>query len=130
MDIFVSSADGGELQRVASCRVESEPGLLSDPLSSPYAWSPDGSRLAFCLEEKGRPALYLSAAADGVIGPPVLLRPEAAFPHWSPDGEQIAYTSLAGAADQTHLLRPADGTDTVFEPKLAVPGETDQGQQS
>jgi dipeptidyl aminopeptidase/acylaminoacyl peptidase len=130
LDILVSSADGGGAGLVASCAVESEPGLLSDPLSSPYAWSPNSNELAFCLEERGRPAIYLASVLEGGIGTRELLRTEAAFPHWSPDGEQIAYTSLDGAADQIHLLRPADGADTVFEPTLSVPGGEDEEEQS
>ena len=134
LEIIVSDAGGGGSQVVASCDMEVEPGTISDWLSRPYAWSPGGGKLAFCLEQEGRPALYVAPVAEGVAGARILVRAEAAFPAWSPDGSELIYTALEGNVERIRLYGLSEGTDDVFEVEIGTaagreapdpgPGET------
>ena len=84
------------------------------------AWSPDGSRIAYILEELGRgyeivvadadgsdPTTIVDATDTGAVGPDLLNLA------WSPDGSRIAYsgrTFRRGVANRTVFIVNADGS--------------------
>ena len=95
LEFHVVDADGGHAALVARSEIVAEHGWFADPLSLPYAWSPDSRRLAYCSELEGAPALYVVALGTPA-GQPVLVQRGAAYPEWLADGQTISYTSLAG----------------------------------
>jgi dipeptidyl aminopeptidase/acylaminoacyl peptidase len=84
------------------------------------AWSPDGSRLAYILEEPGPRYAIVVADADGSNAVTIVDEEDtgAAGPDlidlsWSPDGSQIAYSGRVvedGVARRTILIVDADGS--------------------
>jgi dipeptidyl aminopeptidase/acylaminoacyl peptidase len=70
-----------------------------------FAWSPDGTRIAF--DHKPNPSPSSSAAedisivdvADGTVAPLVTQNGPDANPTWSPDGSQIAFNSAMANPD-------------------------------
>jgi Tol biopolymer transport system component len=85
-------------------------------------WSPDGSRLAYILEEPGPRYAIVIADADGNDAVTLLEEEDtgAAGPDmldlsWSPDGSRIAYSGRTvedGVARRTILIVNADGSGT------------------
>lgn len=83
-------------------------------------WSPDGSRLAYILEEPGPRYAIVVADADGTNGVKILEEQDtgAAGPDlidlsWSPDGSRIAYSGRTverGVTRRTILIVNADGS--------------------
>ncbi len=71
-----------------------------------FAWSPDGSRIAFQSQYQdpasygqmfspiARAALYVVDAEGGAPKPITLLKPGIGLPVWSPDGRHLAYETL------------------------------------
>lgn len=71
-----------------------------------FAWSPDGSRIAFQSQYRdpssygqmfspiAPAALYIVDAEGGAPKPITLLKPGIGFPVWSPDGRHIAYETF------------------------------------
>jgi len=57
------------------------------------AFSPDGTRIAFCSDRAGG-AIWV-AAADGSGAHPLTDGPAHGSPHWSPDGRSIVFDSLS-----------------------------------
>src|SRR5581483_7221694 len=80
--------------------------------SDSFAWSPDGSKLAFSDDEAGTENIYV-VDADG--GNRVRLTTGAPFdqgPTWSPDGTRIAYTRWNGSTDSGDIyVMDADGAN-------------------
>ena len=84
------------------------------------AWSPEGSRLAYILEEPGPRYAIVVADADGSNAVTIVEEEDtgAAGPDmidlsWSPDGSQIAYSGRVvedGVARRTILIVDADGS--------------------
>ena len=84
------------------------------------AWSPDGARIAYILEEAGpryaivvaeadgsRPVTIVEEDATGAVGPDLI------DVSWSPDGARIAYSGRTvedGVARRTIFIVNADGT--------------------
>lgn len=114
--------EGGSPQTIATGEVVAEPGLYADPLASPYAWSPDGSKFVFCLEKRGAPLLQIVSVGDtGVEGQPRVLATNAAYPMWGADGAEIIYTAFDGCREQLRTIRIAGNRSRVLKLKRALP---------
>jgi hypothetical protein len=80
-------------------------------------WSPDGRRVAFQSDRRGKPGLYVLEVATRRVTPLVEGPGYAQFPAWSPDGESIVYgyarftkTAFEGVENGYNLfLVPAGG---------------------
>jgi Tol biopolymer transport system component len=106
-DIYSIQTDGTGLTKLAH-----EPGAnLEHP-----AWSPDGTKIAFCsLSGNIRASTIWSMNADG-SGKIRLTQPQMAglFPTWSPNGKQIAFTGLAADSERFHIYTMnANGSNMV-----------------
>jgi dipeptidyl aminopeptidase/acylaminoacyl peptidase len=100
--LVVMDADGSDLHV-----------LLDDPLPGfirHLVWSPDGTRLAFDIEDYGdteRTGIYVVHAAGSDVR---LAIPGGSTPSWSPGGSRIAYQRIAGSATGTLEIANLDGT--------------------
>jgi TolB protein len=78
------------------------------------AWSPDGKRLAFCLDKtvpnQGDMDVYV-IGADGEDLQPVLTSggklSHEEWPSWSPDGEWLALSSTRDGNQEIYVVRPS-----------------------
>ena len=61
------------------------------------AWSPDGTRIAYVVRDKGRHDVWVMGA-DGSDARQVTDAGACRAPCWSPDGQYLAYLSMAGGA--------------------------------
>ena len=76
-------------------------------------WSPDGTRFAYTVRNKGRHDVWV-ASADGATAQPVTDAGACRAPCWSPDGQHLAYVSSeAGGFDIWTAPVPAGGTNAV-----------------
>src|SRR5207247_7231113 len=74
------------------------------------AWSPDGTKIAFCSNRDGKDEIYVMNA-DG--SGPTRLTHSAAIdeaPDWSPDGTKIAFESHRAHNHEIYVMN-ADGSD-------------------
>jgi len=68
-----------------------------------FAWSPDGTRIAFSAQHDpdlislGTADIYVVAVNDGKVKKIVDTPGPERNPHWSPDGKQIAFETAAGS---------------------------------
>jgi TolB protein len=109
LEIRVVNADGSQPAVVDSSEIVAERGWYADPLSLPYAWSPDSQRLVCGGEMTGAPALF-QVTLPSQASPPVLVQRAAAYPEWLADGQTLAYTSLADNREKLAETRvPANG---------------------
>ena len=76
------------------------------------AYSPDGSRVAFCSSRDGTFDLYVMAADGSGVRRVVELDGMQARPAWSPDGRRLAFTWNRGGVYEVHAVNP-DGTGRV-----------------
>ena len=84
-DIWVINADGSDRKRLTDT-----PSGWSDFA----AWSPDGTKIAFCSDRDGTQDIYIMNA-DGSGITRVTNDPEPDYyPDWSPDGSKIVYLSV------------------------------------
>ena len=84
-DIWVINADGTNMKRLTDT-----PSGWSDFA----AWSPDGTKIAFCSNRDGTQDIYIMNA-DGSGITRITNDPEPDYyPDWSPDGSKIVYLSV------------------------------------
>jgi TolB protein len=83
------------------------------------AYSPDGTRIAFCSSRDGTLALYVMAADGGDVRRVGRLDGMQLRPCWSPDGARLAFTWNRGGTYHICAVNP-DGTGLV---QLTASGE-------
>ncbi len=96
------------------------------------AYSPDGSRIAFCSSRDGEFDLYVMSADGTDVKRVVKLTGMQARPCWSPDGKRIAFTWNADGRydihavnlDGTGLVRLTDGFERADYPTWHPDGST------
>ena len=122
------SREGKEKPRLRFCLMntqhQNEQRMLpGDAIPLGYSWSPDGSELAFVVEQKKNRAIFV-ARTDG-SEPRHVTDFEGAFASlaWSPDGKQIMFSATEHAREVIHVAN-ADGTAAriLTAPKLNAAG--------
>jgi len=99
MDIYVARADGTEARRLTRSG-----GFNAEP-----AWSPDGSRIAYCSDVGGPYEVWVMGS-DGSGQRPLTHIGQNCAPSWSPDGSLIAFHSDRDYVnDGTVYVMSADG---------------------
>ncbi|HET7771479.1 MAG TPA: hypothetical protein VFN74_22095 [Chloroflexota bacterium] len=110
--LAVSYRTAGSKPQVFSYALPSGPWRpLTDHADGAYdpVWSPDGSRFAYTVRNKGRHDVWV-ASADGVTAQAITESGACRAPCWSPDGQQLAYlSSEAGPFDIWIVGVPAQG---------------------
>ncbi len=95
-NIYLMEADG------------SNPHRLTDQLETsfgPAVWPPDGTRIAFALNQDGGELYVVRVTGDGLL----LLADDLSGPYvWSADGKRIAFVASVGGQDEIALV-DADG---------------------
>lgn len=114
--LFAGVAGDGEIEEMVE--VSAGPARAMDPV-----WSPDGTRLAFCLEHDGQVDLAVASpfGADTLLAdrtfPEVAVLPTSAgvsrSPAWSPDGGRISFLDGQGCL---HVLDLRTGADLAVCP--------------
>ena len=81
-----------------------------------FAWSPDGTRLAFTNARSGWAQLAVVEVASGDVTPVTYEEREHGGVSWSPDGRWLAFTrsDASGFSNQV-VVAPADGTGVARE---------------
>ena len=100
-EIYVMDADGGNQQRLTENR-------KNDWHPS---WSPDGKRIAFAADRKGRFENFEIYVMDADGGNQQRLTENRVYdysPSWSPDGKRIAFTSERDGNSEIYVM-DADG---------------------
>jgi Tol biopolymer transport system component len=125
--IYVMNRDGTGLTRLTDLPEPAWPRALGQPTRDGFAWSPDGTRIAFTspvgTDGPGgskSSSLYVVDTSDGRLTK--LTGPNAtggAFPPiaWSPDGSRIAFARSRGplrSSTNSLVVMNADGTDEAL----------------
>ena len=100
-DIYVINADGSD-QRKLTPKLESE--------WAP-AWSPDGKKIAFSLEESGDVEIYVIDSDGSNL---VQLTDNSGYdgrPRWSPDGTKLVFETDREGSDWDIYIMNADGSE-------------------
>ena len=97
-----------------------ERGIVVDPAvgggNGGFAWSPDGTRLAFTNARSGWPQVAVVEIATGHVTPITYEEREHGGISWSPDGRWLAFTRSDPSGFSTQVaVAPADGTLTARE---------------
>jgi TolB protein len=101
--LFTMKTDGSSVMRV---QVD-PPGEANHP-----SWSPDGSKLAFDVEEGGDTEIYVVDADGSNLSKLTSTDGWNFLPAWSPDGSRIAYVH-ASKSNHDIWLMDADGSNPV-----------------
>ena len=107
--LFVVNVDGTGRHQLTPPNVNAVDLQFYDGIS--YAWSPDGSRIAFCafIISNGSTGLFVVNPDGTDLKQVVPTATGAISVQGSPDGKLLAFTSESGADDQIAAIRP-DGT--------------------
>jgi len=94
-----------------------------DRISGLFAWSPDGTQLAFASDQDENYDIWTLPASGGA---PVRLTDEPGYdlaPVWSPDGSRIAFYSDRSGSGNIWLMSPTGESPTqlTFEPEDRPP---------
>lgn len=113
-NVFVLKVGERKLRQVNPAGTVSSEGPIADFLergSLSEAWSPDGSRIAFCvyIAADDSTALYVANPDGTDLRQIVPTDVGAVSGQWSPDGEWIAFTSRLRSEPQVWVVHP-DGT--------------------
>lgn len=81
-----------------------------------FAWSPDGSRIAYVAPWLGKPQLWVMAIADGVPRMVTSGKIGAGSPRWSPDGRRIAFVGRIEAPERKIGNMPAKPEGASWAP--------------
>ncbi len=100
-EIYTMNSDGTDVKRLTN----------NDAYDSPYAWSPDGSRILFISTRDGNTGDIYTMKADGTDVKRLTNNDEDDSPRaWSPDGSHILFESNRDGKSEVYTMR-ADGTD-------------------
>jgi WD40 repeat protein len=118
--LYVMNRDGTGLRRVAEAT--GEPGDATDPYTSSFAWSPDGSRIAFISPDvmpwppdRPRNGRLLVVFVDSLVVRE-LNESAAGSVAWSPDGSTIAFGRSRGASSELVLITSGGTGERSFVP--------------
>ena len=99
--VYVMNADGTDKRRLTRNRFEDEEA----------AWSPDGTQIAFNIDDyAGRCDIYVMNA-DGSSLRQLTTKGNAGGPAWSPNGTRIAFSRYDRDTSSDLYVMNADGTD-------------------
>lgn len=108
-EVWVINADGSEAHKLTDLYTDSEPG---------FAWSPDGTRVAFKLQMMQIAIVNLRTNVTRV-----LLKDLCCFdsPQWSPDGKMLSFADRINATYQINVIHPdGSGRRTLIPPEAAL----------
>ncbi len=89
-DVFVVQAGSGDVERLLGLHAHGSEGSLA------FAWSPDGSMVAFTDEDsQGRRRLFVAASDGSGVHAMTTAALDVDDLAWSPDGAQIAFAASA-----------------------------------
>lgn len=120
---WLAPMEGGEPRPLAP---EAADQSSQKPFRGYARWSPDGTRVAYTSNLRGRQILRVASVDDGTVR--TLFAPEmglVANPAWSPDGSRIAFTYDTPAQVPDLFVMDADGgeptrlTHSLPDPSLA-----------
>jgi dipeptidyl aminopeptidase/acylaminoacyl peptidase len=111
---YALDVDGGEVLDILVCDLATDKHCnltpdTPDSIQPNYAWSPDGSQIAFISDRAGRFDTYVMPSA----GSPARRVLDQAYPdwevRWSPDGRWLAVVADASGQDSATYVVPAAG---------------------
>jgi Tol biopolymer transport system component len=99
-----------------------------DPSLDQYAvWSPDGSRIIFCSNRRGRFDLYQKTSSGAGVEELVFESSEDKFPmDWSSDGRFVAYAELKGGRENLWILPVEEERKPLVFPQAAFDEDVPQ----
>jgi TolB protein len=112
-DIYTMAADGSDVQRITTGRIES--------FWSPK-FSPDGREIAFSLQQQGE--YYLGVMnADGRLGRPLAGPYDfVEFPSWTRDGKEIYFSAIGEGTQAADILAVnVDGETPTVRTVISTP---------
>lgn len=120
--IFIVPTQVGDAIQISD---ESSPLNAHNP-----CWSPDGTRLVFCCDQKGVYDIAIYHVASKSVTWITSGEGEKTHPDWSPDGERLAYIYSHGAETRLSVQKPGETPETHqvepgihFTPKFTPDGK-------